>query len=184
MCVRYEDSFYAPAKEDCLLYIVTEKMDQPFAEVLNVHGHLPEEEAKCVFYEMLLITAYEHGCGWVHRDRKPENILFSLTDAAKQDGFTFQDLPPFTKANMQKYFVFKDCDFGLARAITTDDNSATPTANPKPAPAPQKPVEKTKKATTESATHHKPAVRTRVLKSSRPLENREPYFFLWCKFSV
>jgi len=62
---------------DEILYLVTEKMDFSLDHLLDVRT-LTLEEARIVFYEISLLTAFEHQCAWAHRDRKPDNVLFSV----------------------------------------------------------------------------------------------------------
>ena len=81
----------------------------------------PPDEARLIFYETLLITAFEHECAWVHRDRKPDNMLVSFRDPVlSSHGHDFKkgfrDQFRFTAESM-KSLVVKDCDLGLARTI-------------------------------------------------------------------
>jgi serine/threonine protein kinase len=82
-----------------------------------------------VFYETMLITAFEHACHWVHRDRKPDNILLSLrrdalgSNQASQKNKQKNKRYGFTREQMPTY-VIKDCDFGLARTVPPAEPAA------------------------------------------------------------
>ncbi|XP_070572935.1 serine/threonine-protein kinase Chk2-like [Ptychodera flava] len=63
---------------DDMLYIILELVEggELFDRVVSI-GKFKEDDAKCIFYQMLIATKYLHDRGITHRDLKPENVLLT-----------------------------------------------------------------------------------------------------------
>ena len=69
-------------------------------------GHLPDSQARPIFYQLLDTIAYIHRMGVSHRDLKPENLLFDRNGRIKIS------------------------DFGLSRFVSSDNLVTTPCGSP------------------------------------------------------
>ncbi len=93
---------YDQGDDDGLVYLAMEYVPgRTLRDVLRQYGPLSPEQALVFLDPVLEALSAAHAAGFVHRDIKPENVLIS------NDGRV------------------KVADFGLARALSTDDRSVT-----------------------------------------------------------
>ena len=93
---------YDQGASDGLVYLAMEYVaGRTVRDVLREHGRLTPEQALTILDPVLQALVAAHRAGFVHRDIKPENVLLG------DDGSV------------------KVADFGLARAISTSNSTAT-----------------------------------------------------------
>uniref|UniRef100_A0A7R9VKR1 Protein kinase domain-containing protein n=1 Tax=Chlamydomonas euryale TaxID=1486919 RepID=A0A7R9VKR1_9CHLO len=83
------------------VYLVFEHVDRTIARDLLFRPHgLPTAQVRVIMWQLLQAVKFLHASGILHRDLRPENVLIT------------------------KSGVVKICDFGLARFMVQDDNTA------------------------------------------------------------
>src|SRR5207249_1869468 len=91
---------YRVGKSGRVIYFVMKFLrGKPLASVLAARGSLPPAEIRQILVQVARALAYAHKSGIVHRDIKPDNIMFDEHGQA----------------------VVKVVDFGIAKAVTGDD---------------------------------------------------------------
>lgn len=71
-------------KQDAMAYLVLEFVDGPsLGTRIDREGQLPEGEAVRIISQVAQALQYAHGCGVIHRDVKPDNILLRADGQAK-----------------------------------------------------------------------------------------------------
>lgn len=89
---------FAYAGSDGAVYCVTEMLDSDLAKVLNLPGlNLSPLQIEWMAYQLVRGLAYMHGCGVMHRDLSPRNLLIN------------------------EECDLKICDFGMARLEASPD---------------------------------------------------------------
>lgn len=78
------------------LFLVFEYIDQDLKKFMDLHGPIPEENAKRILYQLFSGVEFCHSHRVLHRDLKPQNLLIGMQG---------------------EHQVIKLADFGLARAF-------------------------------------------------------------------
>jgi serine/threonine-protein kinase len=106
----------AGGRDDVRFHVTPYLSSETLRARLTRGGALPPREAVRLLCELADAVAYAHGHGVVHRDIKPENILLSGGHAVL-------------------------ADFGIARALTSDDGYALTAPDARPGTLPYMPPE-------------------------------------------
>jgi eukaryotic-like serine/threonine-protein kinase len=97
--------------------------------VLSEQGSLPAEVAAAVGVELSSALAHAHERDVVHRDVKPENVLFGLPQggAARADGRARRELPDEGgyREEAERRVSVKITDFGIAKMLDQQGVTAT-----------------------------------------------------------
>ncbi|KNC55356.1 uncharacterized protein AMSG_12409 [Thecamonas trahens ATCC 50062] len=82
------------------LYLVTDLLDTDLHNICASSNVLTDDHCKYIIYQVLRGLKYVHSAGVIHRDLKPSNILINANSDCRI------------------------CDFGLARVVDHDDDTA------------------------------------------------------------
>jgi serine/threonine-protein kinase len=97
-----------------LRYLTAELVrGQSLRQILTDRGRLPAEVAACIGVELASALAHAHERGVVHRDVKPENVLFGLPWADDQE------------SSEPAVAAIKLTDFGIAKLLDQQGVTAT-----------------------------------------------------------
>jgi len=84
--VKYLGEFYIADK----LYVMMEFVPRNLLEILEDAGHgLDRKHVKHCIFQLCKAVCFIHGCGYVYRDIKPENLLIDSKGALKLCDFGF-----------------------------------------------------------------------------------------------